>query len=137
MAEAKAKMAERMAKLKSLHQARNEARNQNHSEVKKEVERNSLPRNWEIRQQKADWLLKDKEKREAVEEQGIDYERVKLLNVSALEQDVRNFSHKDPVEIIMNFISTYRKKNKSKREERWVIKDLQTMRHRQPGSTSD
>ncbi|KAG5673754.1 hypothetical protein PVAND_003774 [Polypedilum vanderplanki] len=87
MADVKAKMAERMAKLKSLHQARNEARNQNHNEVKKEVERNSLPKNWEIRQQKAEWLIKDKAKREAVEEKGIDYERVKLLNVSALEQD--------------------------------------------------
>jgi pre-mRNA-splicing factor SYF2 len=88
MADAKAKMAERMAKLKSLHQARNEARNQNHSEVKKEVERFSLPKNWEIRQAKADWLIKDKEKREAVEEQGLDYDRVKRLNVSALDQDV-------------------------------------------------
>ena len=35
----KAKMADRMAKLKNLHGARNEARNQNHSEVKKEMER--------------------------------------------------------------------------------------------------
>lgn len=35
----KQKMAERMAKLKNLHGARNEARNQNHFEVKKEMER--------------------------------------------------------------------------------------------------
>lgn len=50
----KVKMAERMAKLKNLHQVRNEARNQNHSEVKKEMERMTLPKNWDLRQQKAD-----------------------------------------------------------------------------------
>lgn len=85
----KQKAAERMAKMKALHQARNEARNQNHSEVKKEVERNSLPKNWEIRQRKAEWLIKDKETQEAVEAKGFDYDRVKLLSVSALEQEVR------------------------------------------------
>lgn len=93
MAEAKSiqkeKMAERMAKLNALHQARHQARNQNHNEVKKEIERNSLPKNWEIRKQKADWLIKDKANRDAVEEQGLDYDRVKLLKVSALEQEVR------------------------------------------------
>lgn len=90
----KQKAAERMAKMKALHQARNEARNQNHSEVKKEVERNSLPKNWEIRQRKAEWLIKDKETQEAVEAKGFDYDRVKLLSVSALEQEVRK--KKDP-----------------------------------------
>lgn len=83
----KEKMAERMAKLKSLHNARNEARNQNHSEVKKEIDRNNLPKNWETRQQKADWLIKDKANRDAAEERGIDYDRVKLLTVSASEQE--------------------------------------------------
>lgn len=90
---AKEKMAERMAKLKSLHNARNEARNRNHEEVKKELERNSLPKNWEIRKQKADWLIKDKANREAIEEKGLDYDRVKLLNVSALDQEVSIFGY--------------------------------------------
>lgn len=85
--DAKKKMAERMAKLKSLHQVRNEARNQNHGEVKKEVERMNLPSNWKSREEKADWLVKDKANRDAAEEQGLDYERVKMLNVSALEQE--------------------------------------------------
>lgn len=84
---AKQKMAERMAKLKTLHQARNEARNENHGEVKKEVERFNLPSNWKAREEKADWLTKDKANRDAASEQGIDYERVKMLNVSALEQE--------------------------------------------------
>lgn len=85
----KEKMAERKAKLKALHQARNEARNQNHNEVKKEVERTTLPKNWEMRQKKAEWLIKDKQTKEEVEAQGLDYDRVKLLNVSALDQEVR------------------------------------------------
>ncbi|CAG9807122.1 unnamed protein product [Chironomus riparius] len=84
---AKDKMAERKAKLKALHDARNNARSQNHVEVKKELERDHLPKNWEIRKQKADWLIKDKANREAIEEKGLDYDRVKLLNVSALDQD--------------------------------------------------
>lgn len=84
----KEKMANRMAKLKELHQARNEARNQNHNEVKKEVERNSLPKNFEVRQKKAEWLIKDKMIKESVEAKGLDYERVKLLQVSALDQEV-------------------------------------------------
>ena len=90
MADAKSmkqRMAERMDKLKNLHQSRNEARNHNHSEVKKEMERNSLPKNWNIRKEKADWLVKDKERRDAVEEKGLDYDRVKLLSVSAMDQE--------------------------------------------------
>ena len=100
MADAKSmkeKMAERMSKLKTLHQARNEARNQNHNEVKKEIERLQLTKNWEIRQAKADWLIKDKANREAIEEKGLDYDRVKLLNVSALDQEV---SYKNRLKIL-------------------------------------
>ncbi|CRK87992.1 CLUMA_CG001778, isoform A [Clunio marinus] len=81
------KMKERMAKLKNLHNVRNEARNQNHSEVKKEMERMTLPKNWDIRQQKAEWLIKDKANRDDAEEKGMDYDRVKLLNVSAQDQE--------------------------------------------------
>lgn len=84
---AKQKMTERMAKLKALHQARQEARNDNHGEVKKEVERLNLPSNWKAREEKADWLTKDKANRDAAQEKGLDYERVKMLNVSALEQE--------------------------------------------------
>jgi len=91
---AKDKMAERMAKLKALHDARNNARSQNHVEVKKELERDNLPKNWDIRKQKADWLIKDKANREAIEEKGLDYDRVKLLNVSALDQEVSKYVFK-------------------------------------------
>lgn len=83
----KEKMEERMAKLKHLHNARNEARNQNHSEVKREMERFTLPKNWDVRQQKAEWLIKDKANRDAAEEKGVDYDRVKLLQVSAADQE--------------------------------------------------
>jgi pre-mRNA-splicing factor SYF2 len=87
----KQKLAQRMAKLKNLHQARNEARNQNSVAVKKEIETLQLPKNYELRKQKADWMIKEKKNREAVEEKGLDYDRVKLLNVSALDQEVSIF----------------------------------------------
>jgi pre-mRNA-splicing factor SYF2 len=41
-----------------------------------------------MRQKKAEWLIKDKQTKEEVEAEGLDYDRVKLLNVSALEQEV-------------------------------------------------
>lgn len=132
----KEKMAERMAKMKALHKARNEARNQNHNEVKKEVERFSLPKNWQLRQKKAEWLIKDKETQEAVEAKGLDYERVKLLNVSALEQEVNYFKFKDPAVEGHTFFLISRKSRKQRKKEKLVIKDLQIMRHRQQDNTS-
>jgi pre-mRNA-splicing factor SYF2 len=47
----------------------------------------TLPKNWDIRQQKAEWLIKDKANRDAAEEKGVDYDRVKLLTVSAMDQE--------------------------------------------------
>lgn len=81
------KLAERMARLKKLHIARNEARSQNHQEVLKEDERSKLPANFEARQKQAEWLINDKKVREAAEEKGVAYDRVKMLNVSAAEAD--------------------------------------------------
>ncbi|KAL7024389.1 hypothetical protein ACKWTF_013020 [Chironomus riparius] len=115
---AKDKMAERKAKLKALHDARNNARSQNHVEVKKELERDHLPKNWEIRKQKADWLIKDKANREAIEEKGLDYDRVKLLNVSALDQDVSKYEFLKVLNLIsvnlINFQRIERIKKKRK-----------------------
>lgn len=114
---AKDKMAERMAKLKSLHDARNNARSQNHVEVKKELEREHLPKNWEIRKQKADWLIKDKANREAIEEKGLDYDRVKLLNVSALDQEVSLYVFEGLTSLNIDFINFQRTdKMKKKRK---------------------
>lgn len=47
--------------------------------------RNKLPANWETRQRQADWLIADQKGREEAKAKGLDYDRVKVLNVSAVE----------------------------------------------------
>uniref|UniRef100_A0A2A4JZN2 Pre-mRNA-splicing factor SYF2 n=1 Tax=Heliothis virescens TaxID=7102 RepID=A0A2A4JZN2_HELVI len=81
------KQAERMKRLKSLHTARNEARTHNHQEVVAEEARNKLPPNYEAKRRQAEWLLDDQAKREEAEKAGKDYDRVKLLNISAAEAE--------------------------------------------------
>lgn len=79
------KLKERMDRLKNLHNARNEARQQNHKEVIAEDARIKLPTNWETRKRQADWLLADEKARQEANAKGLDYNRVKMLNVSAIE----------------------------------------------------
>lgn len=81
------KQAERMKRLRNLHTLRNEARSQNHQEVVAEDARNKLPANWESRKRQAEWLLNDQKARKEAAEKGLDYDRVKLLNVSAIEAE--------------------------------------------------
>lgn len=81
------KQAERMKKLRELHKARNEARTQNHQEVVAEDARNKLPANWESRKRQAEWLLEDEKRRKEAQEKDEDYDRVKLLNISAIEAE--------------------------------------------------
>ncbi|XP_055592495.1 pre-mRNA-splicing factor Syf2 [Uranotaenia lowii] len=84
---AAAKHAERMERLRKLHQLRNEARSSNHQEVVAEDERKKLPTNWEARKRQADWLIDDSKAKQEAEEKGLDYNRVKLMKVSAAEAD--------------------------------------------------
>ncbi|KAH9640288.1 hypothetical protein HF086_001640 [Spodoptera exigua] len=81
------KQAERMKRLRSLHNARNEARTQNHQEVIAEEARNKLPPNYEAKRRQAEWLLDDQAKRQEAEKAGKDYDRVKLLNISAVQAE--------------------------------------------------
>ncbi|KAJ2940433.1 hypothetical protein O0L34_g115 [Tuta absoluta] len=81
------KQAERMKRLRELHTARNEARTQNHQEVVAEEARNKLPANYEAKKRQAEWLLDDQSKREDAEKQGKNYDRVKLLHISATEAE--------------------------------------------------
>ncbi|CAB3230632.1 unnamed protein product [Arctia plantaginis] len=81
------KQAERMKRLRSLHSARNEARTHNHQEVVAEEARNKLPPNYEAKRRQAEWLLDDQAKREEAETSGKNYDRVKLLNISATEAE--------------------------------------------------
>lgn len=86
------KQAERMKRLRALHQQRTEARVQNHQEVIAEDARKKLPANYESRKRQAEWLLNDQKARKDASEQGLNYDRVKLLNVSAIEAE--NFEKK-------------------------------------------
>ncbi|XP_062532990.1 pre-mRNA-splicing factor Syf2 [Bombyx mori] len=81
------KQAERMQRLRNLHTARNEARTQNHQEVVAEEARNKLPTNYEAKRRQAEWLVEDQKKREEAETEGKNYDRVKLLNISAIEAE--------------------------------------------------
>ncbi|XP_055532614.1 pre-mRNA-splicing factor Syf2 [Wyeomyia smithii] len=81
------KHAERMERLRKLHMQRNEARNSNHQEVVAEDERKKLPTNWEARKRQADWLIEDSKAKADAEAKGLDYNRVKLMKVSAAEAD--------------------------------------------------
>ncbi|XP_046969551.1 pre-mRNA-splicing factor Syf2 [Vanessa cardui] len=81
------KQAERMKRLRSLHSARNEARTHNHQEVVAEEARNKLPANYDAKKRQAEWLLDDQNKREEATKQGKDYDRVKLLSISAIEAE--------------------------------------------------
>ncbi|GLG94315.1 hypothetical protein R5R35_013878 [Gryllus longicercus] len=82
-----AKFADRMKRLRDLHIKRNEARKLNHQEVVEEDKRNSLPSNWEARKRRAEWILQDEEKRKAADDEGIDYDRSKLLEISAMDAE--------------------------------------------------
>lgn len=78
---------ERKDRLKKLHQLRSAARQQNHVEVVAEDARNKLPGNWESRQRQAEWLVADEKARDEAAKKGLDYNRVKVLNVSAIEAE--------------------------------------------------
>ncbi|XP_046849570.1 pre-mRNA-splicing factor SYF2-like isoform X2 [Xenia sp. Carnegie-2017] len=78
---------ERMRKLKELHLRRNEARKMNYQEVVEEDRRNKLPANWEAKQKRVEWELEDHKARTEAEANGEDYDRLKLLEVTADDAD--------------------------------------------------
>ncbi|XP_065367672.1 pre-mRNA-splicing factor Syf2 [Calliphora vicina] len=81
------KLAERKERLRSLHKLRQEARTNNHQEVVAEDARKKLPNNWEARKRQADWLIADEKAREEAKAEGKDYDRLKLLEVSAIDAE--------------------------------------------------
>nr|CAG4641232.1 EOG090X0ECA [Eulimnadia texana] len=87
------KHAERMKRLRELHMKRNEARKQNHQEVVEEDKRNKLPANWEARKARADWILNSEAKKREAAEKGLDYDRVKNLELSAVEAERQHRKH--------------------------------------------
>ncbi|MEE6466439.1 hypothetical protein FKM82_006950 [Ascaphus truei] len=62
---------------------RNESRKLNHQEVVEEDKRQKLPANWEARKARLEWEVKVEEKKKECAENGVDYQRAKLLEISA------------------------------------------------------
>ncbi|XP_011187181.1 pre-mRNA-splicing factor Syf2 [Zeugodacus cucurbitae] len=81
------KLSERKARLRELHKQRQEARTQNNHEVIAEDARKKLPNNWEARRRQAEWLIADEKAREEATQEGKDYDRLKLLSVSAVDAE--------------------------------------------------
>lgn len=57
----------------------------NHTEVIAEDARNKLPANFEARQRQADWLAANEKGRAEAAAKGLDYDRIKMLSVTAVE----------------------------------------------------
>ena len=89
---------ERLKKFRELHMRRNEARKLNHQEVVEEDRRSKLPSNYEAQQKRLEWELADAKARQEAKEKGEDYERLKMLEVSAddLERMDRKRKKKNP-----------------------------------------
>uniref|UniRef100_A0A8C1UH66 Pre-mRNA-splicing factor SYF2 n=1 Tax=Cyprinus carpio TaxID=7962 RepID=A0A8C1UH66_CYPCA len=77
------KREERLRKFRELHFKRNEARKLNHQEVVEEDKRLKLPSNWEAKKARLEYELMVDQKKKECAEQGEDYDRVKLLEISA------------------------------------------------------
>ncbi|XP_032615254.1 pre-mRNA-splicing factor SYF2 isoform X2 [Hylobates moloch] len=77
------KREQRLRKFRELHLMRNEARKLNHQEVVEEDKRLKLPANWEAKKARLEWELQEEEKKKECAARGEDYEKVKLLEISA------------------------------------------------------
>ncbi|XP_019761010.1 pre-mRNA-splicing factor Syf2 [Dendroctonus ponderosae] len=107
--------AERMKRLRELHRMRNEARTHNHHEVVAEDARNKMPQNWEARKRKAEWILNDQKEREEASKNGEDYDRKKLLNLTAIDAErlERKKKKKNPDQGFSDFeAATHRQYNR-------------------------
>ncbi len=65
----------------------NEASRLNHQQVVEEHRKSQLPNNWEKKKEWVEWKLNEEEKRVKADEDGIEYDRVKLLDVQADEAE--------------------------------------------------
>ncbi|KAL2099168.1 hypothetical protein ACEWY4_005648 [Coilia grayii] len=77
------KREERLRKFRELHFKRNEARKLNHQEVVEEDKRLKLPANWEAKKARLEYELLVDEKKKECAARGENYDRVKLLEISA------------------------------------------------------
>eukprot|EP00048_Salpingoeca_helianthica_P023498 m.24760 g.24760 ORF g.24760 m.24760 type:complete len:260 (+) comp8760_c0_seq1:1965-2744(+) len=82
----RAAMKKRLAALKA---ARSGARQANHEQVVEEDRRAKLPKNFESKKRRAEWVLENEEKKKEAEEKGEDFARIKALQMTAEESDAR------------------------------------------------
>jgi pre-mRNA-splicing factor SYF2 len=87
MSDAEQKKSDRLKKLAQLRLRQNEARKLNHKEVVEEDRKKKLPENWEKQKERLDHELDKEQKRKAIEEQGLPYDRLKALDYTAEECD--------------------------------------------------
>ncbi|KJE90046.1 pre-mRNA-splicing factor syf2 [Capsaspora owczarzaki ATCC 30864] len=66
---------------------RNFARKQNHSEVVEEDKRSKMPANWESKKRRVEEEMALAERKKAAEAQGLDFDRLQMLEVSVEESD--------------------------------------------------
>ena len=93
------KTSDRLQRLRELKMRRIESKKLNRAEVVEEDRRGKLPKNWENRQMRAEYKLNEIQARKECSEAGRDYDREKLLNVSAADaerKDVARKRKKDP-----------------------------------------
>uniref|UniRef100_F6QBK7 Pre-mRNA-splicing factor SYF2 n=2 Tax=Ciona intestinalis TaxID=7719 RepID=F6QBK7_CIOIN len=78
---------DKLSRFKKLQQRRSELKRLNRAEVVEEDRKKKLPSNWEAVQKKAEWKLNEIEKSKEFADAGKDYDRVKLLDVSASDAE--------------------------------------------------
>ncbi|XP_053203820.1 pre-mRNA-splicing factor syf2-like [Panonychus citri] len=77
----------RLEKLKELGKKRAEAIRENHQEVVEEYKKSQLPKNWARKQEFVDYKINEEAEREEAKKKGLDYDRVKMLNIQADEAE--------------------------------------------------
>lgn len=85
--EAAKKCKERLDRLQNLQLRMNEARKMNHKEVAEEDKRKKLPSNYEDKRKRIEWEEEEERKKKECESKGENYDRVKLLDVGALDAE--------------------------------------------------
>ncbi|CAD6188374.1 unnamed protein product [Caenorhabditis auriculariae] len=70
-------------RFKALHKLRQKARKENHEQVVEEDRRAKLPKNYEAKKTREEWQVKELEERKAADERGLDFERLKALELPA------------------------------------------------------
>ena len=101
------KMADRLQKLRDLKMKRIESKKLNRAEVVEEDRKGKLPKNWENRQQRAEYKLSEIKARKECTEKGKDYDREKLLHVGAAEAERKEVALKRKKDPDMGFSSKF------------------------------